>query len=80
MEIPMKRILTVAIAATALAAISGAAQADKICQWTGSDWACGDGNVFPEHYSQAAGPNMLITPVPTVIPESYPPPYNRPRN
>ena len=64
----MKFLLAGAIVASA--AIAGAAQAAEknVCQWTGSDWACGDGNVFTTHYSQAAGPNMIITPIETIDP------------
>jgi len=64
----MTRILTGALAAAALVAIAGAAQAAEknVCQWTGHDWACGDGNVVTSHASQAAGPPIVITPVPTV--------------
>jgi hypothetical protein len=58
----MQRILTAAIAATAMAALVSAAQAKNVCQWTGHDWACGDGNVVTAHYSEAQGPNMVITP------------------
>ena len=58
----MQRILTAVIAATAIAALAGAAQAENVCQWTGHDWACGDGNVVTAHYSAAQGPNMVITP------------------
>jgi hypothetical protein len=63
----MKTILTVAIAATALCALGGAAKAEHVCQWTGHDWACGDGNTFPEHYSQAEGPNLVVTPIPSPV-------------
>jgi hypothetical protein len=64
----MTRILTGALAAVAIAAFAGGAQAaaKNVCQWTGSDWACGDGNVVTQHVSEAAGPPMMVTPVPTV--------------
>ena len=68
----MKTVLAGAIAAAAIAALAGAAQAKNVCVWTGSDWACGDGNIFPQHYSQATGPNMPITPIPTVAPTGQP--------
>ena len=59
------KILAGTLAAAAFAAFAGAAHADKVCQWTGSDWACGDGNTFPDHYPAATGPNLVLTPVPT---------------
>jgi hypothetical protein len=64
----MTRMLTGAFAAAALIAVAGAAQAEpkQVCQWTGVDWACGDGNVVTSHVSQATGPQMAITPVQTV--------------
>ena len=64
----MKRILAVAIAAAVIVTLAGAAQASRVCQWTGSEWACGDGNVFPEHYAPPTAPNLVIVPVPTVAP------------
>jgi hypothetical protein len=69
----MNRILAVAIAAAAIVTVTGAARADRVCQWTGTDWACGDGNLFPEHYAPPTAPNLVITPVPTVAPAgNYP--------
>ena len=64
----MTRMLTGAFAAAALIAVAGAAQAEptQVCQWTGVDWACGDGNIVTSHVSQATGPQMAITPVQTV--------------
>jgi len=65
----MTRILIGALAAAALAGIAVTAQAAEpknVCQWTGVDWACGDGNVFGQHVSEAVGPPMIVTPVPTV--------------
>ena len=65
----MTRILIGALAATALAGLAGpaqAAQAANVCQWTGVDWACGDGNIVQQHASETTGPRMIITPVPTV--------------
>jgi hypothetical protein len=64
----MTKILTGALAAAALAAFAGAAQAAEanVCQWTGSDWACGDGNVVTSHVSEATGPQMTVHSVPTV--------------
>ncbi|HTW51320.1 MAG TPA: hypothetical protein VME45_05430 [Stellaceae bacterium] len=64
----MTRILTGALAATALAAFAGVAQAAtaNVCQWTGSDWACGNGNIITSHASEAAGPQMIVHSVPTV--------------
>jgi hypothetical protein len=65
----MNRVLAGAITATAIATLAGAAKAEKsVCVWTGVDWACGDGNTFPQHYPASIGPNMVITPVPTVMP------------
>jgi hypothetical protein len=73
----MNKILAGAFAAAAIAAATSAwaepgATHGQICVWTGSDWACGDGNTFPQHYTEAAGPNVTITPVPSVMPA--PPP------
>ena len=64
----MKLLLAGMIAS--VAAIVGTAQAaeNNVCAWTGSGWACGDGNVFPMHYSPSAGPNMTITPIQTIDP------------
>ena len=63
----MKIVLTGAIAGAAIAALAtGAQAANRTCQWTGLDWACGDGNVFTEHYTRAAGPNVQITPILTI--------------
>jgi hypothetical protein len=63
----MKTLLGGVVAAAAIAALAGTAHAaENACVWTGSDWACGDGNVFWQHYSQAAGPNMTITPIATI--------------
>jgi hypothetical protein len=66
----MKTVLTGAIAAAVIAVFAGATQAAEryVCQWTGSDWACGDGNVFTQHYPPSAGPPVAIVPVPTVQP------------
>ena len=76
----MKTVLAGALAAAALAVLAGAAQAANVCQWTGSDWACGDGNVVTQHYPQATGPNMAITPTTTVAPTGQPAhEYNAPR-
>jgi hypothetical protein len=62
----MKLLLASVVVASAV--IAGAAQAAEknVCAWTGSDWACGDGNVFPTHYGQTNGPNMTITPIATI--------------
>lgn len=69
----MNKILSGAIAAIAIAALAGIVRAESVCQWTGHDWACGDGKgVFTQHYSAAQGPPMLITPVPTVTPTGTP--------
>jgi len=64
----MTRILTGALAAAVLAAFAGAAQAAEknVCQWTGVDWACGDGNVVTSHVSQVPGPPIIVHSVPTV--------------
>lgn len=65
----MTRILIGALAAMALAGVAGmaqTAQATKVCQWTGVDWACGDGNIVQQHVSAPVGPRMIVTPVPTV--------------
>jgi hypothetical protein len=60
----MNRALMIALAATAMAAAAGAARAERVCQWTGHDWACGDGKLFTEHFSEAQGPNMAMEPQP----------------
>lgn len=65
----MTRILTGALAIAAVVAFAGAAQAAKpenVCQWTGHDWACGDGNIVTSHVTEATGPQQFIAPVPTV--------------
>jgi hypothetical protein len=64
----MKILLAGAIAAASMLAATAQAAEKNACVWTGSDWACGDGNVFPQHASQAAGPNMVITPIQTIDP------------
>jgi hypothetical protein len=63
----MAKILTGALAAAAFVAVAGAAQAaeNNVCQWTGVDWACGDGNVVTSHVSKTTGPQMIVTPIPT---------------
>jgi hypothetical protein len=65
----MKTLLAGAVAAT-IVVLAGAAQAAEknACQWTGFDWACGDGNVVAQHVSEATGPNMQITPIQTFDP------------
>ena len=65
----MTRILIGALAAAALAGIAGTAQAApaaNVCQWTGVDWACGDGNTVQQHVPETVGPSMIVKPVPTV--------------
>jgi hypothetical protein len=65
----MTRMLIGALAATAFAGLAGApqtTQAASVCQWTGVDWACGDGNIVQQHVSAPVGPRMIVTPVPTV--------------
>jgi hypothetical protein len=66
----MKTLLAGIIAAATIAALAGAAQAAEknVCQWTGFDWACGDGNVVVRHVPQTPGPNMTITPIQTIDP------------
>jgi len=64
----MKRFLAAATAAAALMIVAGAAHAANVCVWTGFDWACGDGkDVFPQHFSEAQGPNMPIVPRQTLV-------------
>lgn len=56
-----------AVAVAAAGLFSSPAQAAPpahVCQWTGHDWACGDGNVFTRHYPAATGPDMVLSPVP----------------
>lgn len=65
----MTRIVIGALAATALAGFAATAQAAQpanVCQWTGVDWACGNGNIVEHHVSEAVGPAMIVKPVPTV--------------
>lgn len=62
----MTRTVTAALGAAAIVALAGAVQAATVCQWTGVDWACGDGKTFSSHVSEAVGPPMVITAVPTV--------------
>jgi hypothetical protein len=70
----MTRISLGALAAVALVALAGAAQAAEknVCQWTGFDWACGDGNVVTSHVSKAAGPPIIVTPIHTVASNEKP--------
>ncbi len=71
----MARSLIGALAAVVLAGVAGTAQgapAANVCQWTGVDWACGDGNVFRQHVSAAAGPPMIVKPVPTIASNEKP--------
>jgi len=65
----MSRVVAGAILAAAIAA-AGSAGAAEIpnCVWTGSDWACGKGAVYTRHYPLGAGPDMVMTPLPTQIP------------
>ena len=69
----MSKALVGTAAAIALSVFAGAAQAANVCVWTGVDWACGDGNVMNRHYSAATGPDMLVTPVQTVVNPALPP-------
>jgi hypothetical protein len=64
------KILLAGMLAAAIVVLAGAAQAAEknTCQWTGADWACGDGNVVTRHVSEATGPNMVITPIKTIDP------------
>jgi hypothetical protein len=81
-EVPMNKLIAGALAAAAVGAFAVSAQAEQVCQWTGSDWACGNGNVFTEHYSETAGPNMIITSAPApFLPNGQPVPvqYAAPR-
>ena len=66
----MKTLLAGTIAAATIVVLATAAQAaeKQACQWTGVDWACGDGNVVTQHVSEATGPNMVITPIQTIDP------------
>jgi hypothetical protein len=64
----MKTVLAGVIAAAAFAALAGAAQAADVCQWTGQDWACGDGKLFTHHYPASTGPQTVIVARPTVTP------------
>ena len=77
----MNKILAGVVALAAIASITAPARAEKVCQWTGSDWACGDGNsTFPQHYSEATGPQTVIVPVTTVTPTGQPAhQFNSPR-
>jgi hypothetical protein len=68
----MTKTVTAAIATAAIVAFAGAAQAANVCQWTGVDWACGDGKLVSSHVSETAGPPMVIKSVPTVNPNEKP--------
>lgn len=76
----MTKILTGALAAAALVVVAGAAQAAtaNVCQWTGSDWACGNGDQFTSHVPQVPGPPVIVHSVPTV-PSNQPPLLSGPR-
>ena len=80
-KILASRVFAGALAAAAVAAFAGTAHAYKVCQWTGHDWACGDGNTFPDHYPASTGPNLVLSPVaaPNVPPGQTLPPPNAPR-
>jgi len=66
----MKTLLAGTIGAVTIAVLAAGAQAaeKQACQWTGVDWACGDGNIVTQHVSEATGPNMVITPIRTIDP------------
>ena len=76
----MKTLVVSTIAAATVVILSGTTQAaNKACVWTGYDWACGDGVVMNQHFSREQGPDMVITPVQTVVmpakePRRYAPP------
>ena len=76
----MKTLLAAAIAATVALGSSTVVQAaERACVWTGHDWACGDGNVMTQHFSREQGPDMVITPMQTlVMPAKEPRPYAPP--
>ncbi|HWB51207.1 MAG TPA: hypothetical protein VG651_18995 [Stellaceae bacterium] len=57
----MKHVLAGTIAAAVVAVGVSAQAAEKVCSWTGLDWACGDGNVYTTHYAPPSGPNIAIT-------------------
>jgi hypothetical protein len=62
----MKLLLAGAIA-MAIGSLAVSAQAaEKICTWTGLDWACGDSHGYTEHYPQSPGPVIAITPIVTI--------------
>lgn len=79
----MKTVLAAAIATAAIVAAAGAARAERnVCVWTGIDWACGDGNTFPRHFTEAQGPDIPIVPQRTAVmparePTYYSPPVSR---
>ena len=80
----MKTLLAAATAAAAMtiAADTAQAAAKNVCVWTGHDWACGDGNTFPQHFSEAQGPNVPIVPQQTGVeparePTAFSPPGPR---
>jgi hypothetical protein len=62
----MKLALAGAIVVTIGALAASAQAAEKVCSWTGLDWACGDGNTYTTHYSHPPGPNIAITPITTI--------------
>jgi len=77
----MHKLIAGALAVAATTALAGTARADNVCVWTGIDWACGDGNVVTQHFTQAQGPNMIIKPQKTeVMPAREPGLYYPPRS
>ena len=70
----MSKIPAGALAIAILAIFGGTAYAAKgdVCQWTGRDWACGDGNIVTQHVSETVGPQMIVTPYATPTPTGQP--------
>jgi hypothetical protein len=62
----MKLLLAGAIAVAIGSLSAGAQAAEKICTWTGLDWACGDSQGYTAHYPLSAGPAITITPIVTI--------------
>lgn len=78
----MKAVLAAALVAATMMAAGTARAEHNVCVWTGIDWACGDGNTFPQHFTEAQGPNIAITPqrtavMPARVPTYYSPPGTR---
>ncbi|HTQ33178.1 MAG TPA: hypothetical protein VMI30_03310 [Stellaceae bacterium] len=79
----MKTVAMAAVIAAVALGTAGAARAeDRVCVWTGLDWACGNGKTFTQHFSRERGPNIAVVPQRTTVmparePTFYSPPGAR---